>query len=164
MASVAGLSLPAMVYNTGCRVGHAAGSLTAHARLVTDKAAGSCTLPHVAWPGNHCSAPAPRTAPLQASGATATYKLKWVIPNELVDNVRGVERSHRISVEFRRPVKVLLGGMGGGAGQLVHWGKGGGAGQLRHVQQLSSPGGRLLLRYPSPPHCCRPYRRWAACC
>lgn len=28
----------------------------------------------------------------QTSRATATYKLKWIIPNELVDNVRGVER------------------------------------------------------------------------
>jgi hypothetical protein len=41
-----------------------------------------------------------------SAGPSITYKLKWFIPNELVDNIRGVERTYRISVEFRRPVKV----------------------------------------------------------
>lgn len=36
----------------------------------------------------------------------ATYKLKWAIPNELVDNIRGVERTYRVSIEYRRPWQV----------------------------------------------------------
>ncbi|KAL6762637.1 hypothetical protein V8C86DRAFT_613868 [Haematococcus lacustris] len=44
---------------------------------------------------------------LGSQGAgTTTYRLKWFVASEQVDNVRGVERSFRISVEYRMPVKV----------------------------------------------------------
>lgn len=41
-----------------------------------------------------------------AGGPALTYKLKWFVANELVDNIRGVERSYRLSVEFRRPLRL----------------------------------------------------------
>jgi hypothetical protein len=48
---------------------------------------------------------------LQAgSSQSVTYKLKWCIATDQVDNVRGVERTYRISIEYRKPVQV--GGQG----------------------------------------------------
>lgn len=35
-----------------------------------------------------------------------TYKVKWLIPNEHIDNIRGVEKSFRISIEYRRPIQL----------------------------------------------------------
>lgn len=45
---------------------------------------------------------------MQDGTTTFTYKLKWHIPNDLVDNIRGVERTYRISIEFRKLVQVGL--------------------------------------------------------
>ena len=47
---------------------------------------------------------------LQGGATFTTYKVKWIIPNDLVDNIRGVERTYRVSVEYRKVVQV-----GGGA-------------------------------------------------
>eukprot|EP00798_Chlamydomonas_sp_ICE-L_P005982 gene5982-5274_t len=38
----------------------------------------------------------------QAEGVSVTYKVKWVLGNSLIDNIRSVERSYRISVEYRK--------------------------------------------------------------
>jgi len=70
---------------------------------------------------------------MYAQGASAvgpgahstTYKLKWYIPNELVDNVRGVERTFRVSIEVRSSV---CGGIGDDEG-------GGGGGEKEEEEQ-----------------------------
>ena len=44
-----------------------------------------------------------------SGGASAvTYKVKWIIPNHLVDNIRSVEKTYRISIEYRKPISVRL--------------------------------------------------------
>jgi hypothetical protein len=48
----------------------------------------------------------PGSAPPATSSAATLYKLKWLIPNELIDNVRGVERTFRVSIEYRKPCVV----------------------------------------------------------
>ncbi len=39
---------------------------------------------------------------------TTTYRLKWYLRNDLVDNVRGVERSFRISIKYRKVLRGLM--------------------------------------------------------
>lgn len=41
-----------------------------------------------------------------SSSASTTYKVKWVIPNDLVDNIRSVEDTFRITIDYRRPISV----------------------------------------------------------
>ncbi len=47
--------------------------------------------------------------PPQGSEPVVTYRLKWFIRNDLVDNIRGVERTYRVSIEFRKHIR--LGGL-----------------------------------------------------
>ena len=37
-----------------------------------------------------------------------TYRVKWIVPNHLVDNIRGVEKTYRISIEYRKPISVRV--------------------------------------------------------
>lgn len=37
---------------------------------------------------------------------SATVRVKWYIPNELVDNIRGVEKTYRITIDYRKPLSV----------------------------------------------------------
>lgn len=54
----------------------------------------------------HHSSTAASTSTTMPSKQATTYKLKWYIPNHLVDNVRGVERTYRVSIEYRHPLNV----------------------------------------------------------
>ena len=40
------------------------------------------------------------------SASAVTYRVKWIVPNHLVDNIRGVEKTYRISIEYRKPISV----------------------------------------------------------
>ncbi|MEW5315922.1 MAG: hypothetical protein WDW38_007319 [Sanguina aurantia] len=42
----------------------------------------------------------------QIGSMAVTYKVKWLIPNEHIDNIRSVEKSFRISIEYRRPIQL----------------------------------------------------------
>ena len=46
------------------------------------------------------------TAPDGSNETSVTYKIKWIIQNSLVDNIRGVEKTYRISIEYRKPISV----------------------------------------------------------
>jgi hypothetical protein len=52
------------------------------------------------------------------SSQSVTYKIKWCIATDQVDNVRGVERTYRISIEYRKPVQVRS--RGGGEPTPLH--------------------------------------------
>ncbi|EFJ52490.1 hypothetical protein VOLCADRAFT_102987 [Volvox carteri f. nagariensis] len=41
------------------------------------------------------------------SGAfSVTYRVKWIIRNDHIDNIRGVDRNYAVSVEYHKPVKL----------------------------------------------------------
>ncbi|GLC57723.1 hypothetical protein PLESTB_001257700 [Pleodorina starrii] len=41
------------------------------------------------------------------SGAfSVTYRVKWIIPNGHIDNIRGLDRGYAVSVEYHKPVKL----------------------------------------------------------
>ena len=46
------------------------------------------------------------SSPADQGACTVTYKVKWIVPNHLVDNIRGVEKSYKISIEYRKPISV----------------------------------------------------------
>ena len=48
----------------------------------------------------------PAVIPGNTASVSVTYKVKWVIPNELIDNIRSVENTYRISIEYRLPISV----------------------------------------------------------
>ncbi|MEW5296934.1 MAG: hypothetical protein WDW36_000180 [Sanguina aurantia] len=73
------------------------------------------SLPHIAPPpGVRHGGGRARGPPLQGGAAherarglpAVTYKVKWLIPNEHIDNIRSVEKSFRISIEYRRPIQL----------------------------------------------------------
>jgi hypothetical protein len=40
------------------------------------------------------------------SGLSVTYRVKWILRNDHIDNIRGLERGYTISVEYHQPVKL----------------------------------------------------------
>ena len=46
------------------------------------------------------------TSPDGSTETAVTYKVKWIVQNSLVDNIRGVEKTYRISIEYRKPISV----------------------------------------------------------
>ncbi len=38
-------------------------------------------------------------------GVTVTYRVKWVLRNENVDNIRGMDRGYNINVEYHLPMR-----------------------------------------------------------
>lgn len=39
-------------------------------------------------------------------GLLVTYRVKWILRNDHIDNIRGLERGYTISVEYHQPVKL----------------------------------------------------------
>ncbi|KAG1651847.1 hypothetical protein FOA52_002723, partial [Chlamydomonas sp. UWO 241] len=40
----------------------------------------------------------------QSEGEVVTYKVKWFIPNAVVDNIRSIENTCRITIDYRKPI------------------------------------------------------------
>lgn len=41
-----------------------------------------------------------------SSTVSVTYRLKWIIRNNHIDNIRGLDRSYAVNVEYHKPVKL----------------------------------------------------------